>query len=1397
MKILHVCSAFFVTVLLSAGNLFAQADFGDLPDPAYQTKLASNGARHLLSPNLFIGVMPDAEADGFATGNAQGDDASSVDDEDGIDPTLLHPHSGFPFTFPVKVTNNTPTPATLYGYVDWNQDGDFIDVGEFASVTVPGGTINGTANLVCNVPFNAVVTSMTPVRLRFTSNQTPPGVIGQMPDGEVEDFFVAVTQLFDFGDLPDAMVGTAPGTLGTGAPPDYQTMKSDGGPFHAMRQDLNFFNDSGSADAHIDAEPDGQPSPNAQGDDLNGDDDERVLTHTVTGSTVLGFGSAAKVQVNLSTSLGIQNTTGVSAKVIGFIDANGDGDFNDAGESSAIIVPGNGSVTTANLPFTFTFAPPYPIASFTKIFALRYRISTDMVLPPNGGASDGEVHDELISAQFDINYPLPPDFGDLPAPYATLMADNGARHTPTPALFMGTNATDAEVEGLPHATANGDDADATDDEDGFIPASVTLYKGAAFSLPVKASNTTGADAYIRAFADWNQDGDFADANEIATKTVPAGTVATVLTLPWSVPFHVNAALPVALRLRLSPNPALPHDGSAVSGEVEDYLVQVQTRLDFGDLPAPYATLIADGGASHVIRDGLSFENDTGSPDADVDAESDGQPSANASADNTNGDDDELGLIMNVTRQTVSGFGASTTVEVDLMSSLAVENTTGVKANAVFFIDANSDGDFTDAGESVSTTVAGDGTVHAVAQTHTFSFTAPYPTTSFSKTFAMRFRLSTDTTVPPVGPASDGEVHDQFVTHSFNVTYTEWDFGDLPSPYQTRMSFLGASHTLSPDLFLGNVMPDPDMDGSPSAFAQGDDTSGTDDEDGFIHSSVVIAKGQHVSFPFKATNTTGGPAFIRVFADWNQDGDFTDPEERRTQLVPNGTVGSIVLVEWNVPFTTNVAAPVAMRVRLSTSSGTPEEAPGGIGEVEDYMIQVVELLDFGDLQDSLAGLQSRVITNGSTTSIGDFQTRLADDGARHVMRQDLGIILESATIVTDDETDGHPGPDASGDDLDGTADDEESAYYIVRRQIASFPNYPARPAQLHLDFEILASLALRNETGGDAYLTAFIDGNGDGDFADAGETQVNIVPHSTTWIISEFTALPYSITVVEPITSGALKIPVRFRLSTQAGLGASGLAADGEVEDYVVNFSWATGNYWDPNTPSISTHHFDIGLPSILKGDDILRAKPIRPGSRRWHIGPIQHSGDDITLSPSQLQSLGTGRHWLSHTVAYADGTLGGYLSQVQITDLPGYRSSLQGQGLTGENAAPDADPDGDGHANFLEHALGSHPNLSGDRPPLITAPESPAPGSKLILTYLRRTGGSSSGANYNTGEISYCPQGSTTLNTWDTPMEVPVAPPSGLPTPPPGYEWGTARLSAPMSSGTAGFIRLSITPPAP
>jgi len=104
-------------------------------------------------------------------------------------------------------------------------------------------------------------------------------------------------------------------------------------------------------------------------------------------------------------------------------------------------------------------------ASTSSPVAVRIRLSTEKGLGPMGPAKDGEVEDFIITLD-------PADFGDLPAPYETRQAQDGARHGFSPDLYLGTTAPDEDADGTPSPNATADDSAGTDDEDAIQPANM-------------------------------------------------------------------------------------------------------------------------------------------------------------------------------------------------------------------------------------------------------------------------------------------------------------------------------------------------------------------------------------------------------------------------------------------------------------------------------------------------------------------------------------------------------------------------------------------------------------------------------------------------------------------------------------------------------------------------------------------------------------------------------------------------------------------------------------------------------------------------------------------------------------------------------------------------------------
>ncbi len=76
----------------------------------------------------------DMEGNGQPNTLATGDNLVNQGDEQAVTfPVFV---AGQPAAVKVCVTNSTGVTATLYGFIDWNSDGDFGDTGEAATTTV-------------------------------------------------------------------------------------------------------------------------------------------------------------------------------------------------------------------------------------------------------------------------------------------------------------------------------------------------------------------------------------------------------------------------------------------------------------------------------------------------------------------------------------------------------------------------------------------------------------------------------------------------------------------------------------------------------------------------------------------------------------------------------------------------------------------------------------------------------------------------------------------------------------------------------------------------------------------------------------------------------------------------------------------------------------------------------------------------------------------------------------------------------------------------------------------------------------------------------------------------------------------------------------------------------------
>ena len=708
------------------------------------------------------------------------------------------------------------------------------------------------------------------------------------------------------GEIEDYAVGVFGLDYGDLPDPTFPTLLATNGARHRVLPSAN-----PTLGASVDIESDGQPSADASGD---GADENGV-------SFPAPFVPGATTTLSLTTSM-------AGCTLNAWIDWSRDGDFGDPGEQVAanVALPLGG-------PTSLPVAVPggaVPGPTFA-----RFRCSSQGGLAVTGEAPDGEVEDYLVQT-------LGTDLGDAPASYGTAGA-GAAAHRIDPAaatLWLGS-CVDTEGDGQPNGTADGDDlaagsrvfgAACADDEDG-VSFTSALAACQTAQLTVTASGAGVLDAWV----DFDRDGDFGDAGEkvFSAQALVAGANNLSLTVPCAaVEGPSYARFRFSDAAHASPLPT----GLTLNGEVEDYALPIG-NVDFGDAPDSYTTTLGSGGPNHRIVTGFSLG-------ATVDAEAQGQPSVGAAGDGA----DEDGVTLPATPLVAC---SAVNVGVSLTNTAAVATP---RLDA--WIDFDGDGAFNDPRDRIATSLA------LVAGSNTVPVNVPCDARS-AATYA-RFRLSSTGVSGPGGQAADGEVED------WALVAAGLDFGDAVDPtYPTLLASNGARHAVLPanNPLLGASV-DTEADGQPNAGANGDDTTGTgDDEDGVLFPQQLIPG---TSRTVRVTaGTTGG--FVSAWIDFNRDGDWNDVGE---QIAADEIFSS--LQTRDLAFAVPVGSPQGLapsRFRISTQAGLGVNGAAPDGEIEDH------LADVGVEQPDL-GVAKRVVSvdrENGTVSLVTFELRLANFG----------------------------------------------------------------------------------------------------------------------------------------------------------------------------------------------------------------------------------------------------------------------------------------------------------------------------------------------------------------------------------------------------------------------------------
>ena len=200
---------------------------------------------------------------------------------------------------------------------------------------------------------------------------------------------------------------------------------------------------------------------------------------------------------------------------------------------------------------------------------------------PSKTGNENDQFTDMVDSETNVG-PLT-DLGDLPAPYQTTLADDGARHWIVPgAVSLGTSV-DPDPNGASEVTANGDDAAGLDDEDGV--ALVDYVRNSHLAIEVTISDR----GYLSAFFDFATAGVLQPATLLSSSgpsPVAPGLVSD-LYLAKSGTYTMNFAVPstiapvIAARFRItneSGQGGASPTGEATTGEVEDYLWQGVSAL---------------------------------------------------------------------------------------------------------------------------------------------------------------------------------------------------------------------------------------------------------------------------------------------------------------------------------------------------------------------------------------------------------------------------------------------------------------------------------------------------------------------------------------------------------------------------------------------------------------------------------------------------------------------------------------------------------------------------------------------------------------------------------------------------------------------------------------------------
>ena len=647
------------------------------------------------------------------------------------------------------------------------------------------------------------------------------------------------------------------------APSPYPTLLANNGARHLAT--------GPTLGSNRDAEIDGQPDPNALGDDNNGTPDDEDGLNNPAGDLALAVGTAPTVDVTVT------NNSGSTATLYGWIDYNGDGVFSNATERATITVPDGTTASTVTLTF-----PDVP-AGFTGTTYARFRLSTDgAAADPTGTASDGEVEDYVATIEQAGLGTVTTDFG-----LGNDFIRNGVLQADGKIVVVGCVSNGSNNDfGIARYNTNGT-LDPTFGSAGMVTTDFAGSNDEGYDVAIQPDGkivvagvtNSGGDnndfALARYNPDGSLDGSFGSGGQVVADVIGASEVGQAMVLQPDGKIVVAGSIGYSLVLaRFNTDGTLDPtfgSGGTVTGSAPgasamalhpDGRITVAGAVHSGSYNFSLARYNANGSPDNSFAANTDF---FGGPDqiSSIAIQPDGKIVAGGYAYSS-----AIGTDLALARYNSDGT-------LDSAFGSAGKVTTGLAANPRYDyiggLALRPDGKIVVGGQTDTDVATGNNFVVAQYDVNgvldpTFG-TNGATITDFSagEDVAYNMLLLPDGKVVAVGQTFNGTDSD-FALARYNVDgnldasfgdAANIDFGDAPSPYPTLLANNGARH-LATGPTLGSNR-DAEIDGQPDPNALGDDNNGTpDDEDGVTFGSIIVGSTQATNIEMV---TIGNPGNI--------------------------------------------------------------------------------------------------------------------------------------------------------------------------------------------------------------------------------------------------------------------------------------------------------------------------------------------------------------------------------------------------------------------------------------------------------------------------------------------------------------------------------------------------------